>query len=143
MAISRSALAVAVGAVHHVAQHAQTEVAPDRARSGLQRVGGTHHGADDPNGLGSLDHHREDRTGGDVLDQLAVEGLAHVLGVVLSRHLFGHHEQAGHLDGQTPALHAADDLSDQTPSDTTGLHQDKRTFDHFSSDDQARRARIF
>src|SRR3954454_58005 len=72
-----------VAAVDQVLGQLDAQVTADGARRGLLRVGGAHEGADDlPGVAGSLDHHDQGGSAGDEVDEIAVERLALVLGVV-------------------------------------------------------------
>ena len=73
-----------VGAVDEVLGEERAEVAADGAGGGLERVGGAHHRADGlPGVLGALETNiSETGPAADELDELAVERLALVLGVV-------------------------------------------------------------
>src|SRR5262245_31033644 len=72
-----------VRAVHHVLADLDREVAADRPGSGFERVRGADHLAGGADGVLALEDERDDRAGGDELDELAEERLALVLGVVL------------------------------------------------------------
>ena len=74
---------VGVRAVDHVLADLEREVAADRARRGLERVGRADDLARGDDGLVALEDHGDQRAGGDELDELAEERLALVLGVVL------------------------------------------------------------
>ena len=56
---------------------------------GLERVRGADHLAGGLDRLVALEHHRDERAGGDELDELAEERLAVVLGVVLLGQVLG------------------------------------------------------
>ena len=62
---SRSADSARVRAVDHVLADLDGEVAADRAGGGLERVGRADHLARGAHGLVALEHHRDERAGGD------------------------------------------------------------------------------
>src|SRR5262245_34977822 len=73
-----------VAPVDEVLRDLDAEIAADRARSRVPRVGRAHHRAHDlPRVLRALDHHRDDRAPAHERDEVVVEALADVLGVVL------------------------------------------------------------
>ena len=117
-----------VGAVDHVLADRDREVAADRAGGGLERVGRADHlagGAD--RGL-ALEDERDDRAGGDELDELAEERLAVVLGVVLLGEVLGDRHVLGGDDRQALALEAGDDLTGEPARERVGLDQDQGSF---------------
>jgi hypothetical protein len=73
----------------------------------------------------AFEHHRHERARGDELDQLAEEGLALVLGVVLlgQRGVHGHELQR--RDPQPLALEAGDDLAGQVTGEGVWLYEDQ------------------
>ena len=71
--------------MHDVLADLESEVATDGAGRRFDGVGDAHHGADRLHRPGALDDHRDERTAGDEVDQLAEERLLGVLGVVLVR----------------------------------------------------------
>ena len=76
----------------------------------------------------ALDDHREHRRAGDEVDQLAVERLAVVLGVVALREALVDHAQLGGDDAAGPCARAADDLADRPRSTASGLAMTKVRF---------------
>ena len=93
----------------------------------LERVGGADHLARGLDRLLALEHHRDDRAGGDELDELAEERLAVVLGVVLLGEVLGHLHVAHGDDLQALALEAGDDLAGQAAGEGVGLDEDERS----------------
>ena len=81
-AISRSAVSGRVRAVHEVERDLDREVAADRTGRSLERIGRADHLSRRCDRALSLEHHRDQRTARDELDQLAEERLLGVLGVV-------------------------------------------------------------
>ena len=113
-------------AVDQVLGEEDAEVAADRAGRGLAGVGGAHHRADDlPGVLRPLDHHDQRRRPADEGDELVVERLALVLGVVAAGQLGVDRAQLGGDDGEVAALEAADDLADESTLDGVGLADDE------------------
>ena len=74
----------------------------------------------------ALEHHRHQRAGGDEVDQLLVERLALVLGVVLRGQLAGHGHQLQGDEPQSLALEAGDYLARQVAGKGIGLDKDER-----------------
>src|SRR5262245_28705683 len=76
-----------VGAVDEVVRHGKGEVAADRPRRGVGRVGGAHRGPDDTDRALTFERESERRRGGDELDELPEKRLLGVLGIVPLREL--------------------------------------------------------
>src|SRR5215217_1683568 len=115
-----------VRAVDQIRLDFEAVVAADRARRGLERVGGTDHLARGHDGLVALQHERDERAAGDELHKVAEEGPLAVLGVVL----FGQVALDGHVlqshDPEPLALEAGDDLAREAALERVRLHQDER-----------------
>ena len=109
----------------HVLADRDGEVAADRAGGGLERVGRADHLAGGAHGLVALEHHRDERAGGDEAHELAEERLAVVLGVVLLSELGVHRHVAERHDAQALALEAGDDLAGQVARERVRLDQDE------------------
>ena len=109
----------------HVLAHRDGEVAADRAGGGLERVGRADHLARGADCLLALEHHRDERAGGDEAHELAEERLAVVLGVVLLGQLRVHRHVAERDDAQALALEAGDDLAGQVARERIRLDQDE------------------
>src|SRR5919202_761978 len=104
-----------VGAVDEVVRHVQGQVAADGSWVCLGGGGRAHGAPDDLDRTFALDPHRDDRGGGDELDQLPEKGLLAMLGVVLLRQ-FAAHVHEPHLPNvEALVLQAAYDLPYQTP----------------------------
>ena len=102
------------------------EIAADRARGRLSGVGGTHHRAHDlPGVLGTLDDEHQRRRAGDELDELPVEALALVLGVVLGRGVAIDRPQLGGNQLQALGLEAGEDLTGEAALHGVGLGDDE------------------
>ena len=71
------------------------------------------------------DDHDHGRAPADELDEVAVEGLAGVLGVVPARRLGIDRAQLSRHDAKALSLESADDLADQTPFHGIGLADDQ------------------
>ena len=104
----------------------EPEVAPDRARGRLQRVGGADYLPGGGHGLVALDHHRHERPASDELDQVPEEGLLAVLGVVPLGHVAVHGHVLHGNDRQTLALEARDHLAREPAGERVWLDQDQR-----------------
>src|SRR5918992_4073323 len=114
-----------VGAVDEVRLDLQPEVAADRARGRLERVGGADHLARRGHGLVALEHERHQRAAGNEVDEVSEERLLAVLGVVLLGQL-AIDAHVLHGDDREPlALEPADDLAGQAALERVRLHQDQ------------------
>ena len=92
----------------------------------VARVGRAHHRAHDlPGVLGTLDDEHERRRPADEGDQVVVERLALVLGVVAAGQLGVDGAQLGGDQREALALEAADDLADEAAFDGVGLADDE------------------
>lgn len=103
-----------VGAVDNVAAHVDRIVAPDRPWRGGERIGGPDHGPASLDNVLPLPHHRHHRPRGDVVHQLAEEGLALVLTIVDIGQVAAGHQ---HLDPHQlvpTLLKALDNVTHQT-----------------------------
>src|SRR5690242_16873461 len=120
-----------VGAVHEVLAHLDREVAPDRARSRITRVGDAHHRAHHLEGvLRPLHHERHERAARDEADELTEERLALVLGVV---RLGGRRVERAELhrdDREVLGLDAPDDLAGEAALDGVRLAEDEGAVGH-------------
>jgi hypothetical protein len=74
----------------------------------------------------ALEHHRDERAGGDELDELAEERLVEVLGVVTLRQLAGHRQHAQRDGHESLALEPHEDLAAQSARIGIGLGEDER-----------------
>ena len=79
----------------------------------------------------ALEHHRDDRAGGDEVDELAEERPLGVLGVVALGQLAGDGHVAQRDDLQALALEAGDDLAAQGAGEGVGLYEDQRSVHGF------------
>ncbi len=66
-----------------------------------------------------------------MLDEIVVEVLALMLGVVSLSHLAGDHKHSGHPDYQAPPLDSTNHFADKASSDATRLDQHQRPFHEF------------
>src|SRR5258707_5833883 len=115
-----------VRAVHHVGANLDREVAANRAGGRLQGVGRADQLPRRPDGVGALEHHRQDRARGDEVDELPEERPLGVLGVVLLGKLPRDRHVAKGDDLQPLALEAGDDLAAERTGEGVGLYEDQR-----------------
>src|SRR5436190_14892998 len=97
-----------IRAVHEVVGHRQREVAADRARRGILRIGRPHRRPDDGDRVLALDDERQGRGRRDELDQLAEEGLLAMLAVVLLAERSVDADELGRTQYEAPALESPD-----------------------------------
>src|SRR4029079_15421345 len=114
-----------VRAVHHVLPDGDREVAADRPGRRLDRVRRADDLARGGDGLVALEDHRDERAGGDELDELAEERLAVVLGVVALGEVLVHGHLLQRHEAQALAFEAGDDLAGQAARERVGLDQDE------------------
>src|SRR5258708_1351532 len=115
-----------VRAVHHVGAHLDREVAANRAGGRLQGVGRADQLPRRPDGVGALEHHRQDRARGDEVDELPEERPLGVLAVVLPGKPPPDRHVAKGDDLQPLALEAGDDLAAERTGEGVGLYEDQR-----------------
>src|SRR4051794_5651863 len=120
-----------VGPVHDVRPGLEGEVAADGARDGLlDGVGAAGDLAEGGDGAGALDDHGRHGCRGDEGDQLLVEALALVLGVVLLGETTVDRLQLQRHEAQALALDARHDLPDQAALHAVGLDQHQGALVH-------------
>src|SRR3954468_8426795 len=110
-----------VGTMDHVLADLDREVAADGSGRRLQRVRGADHLAGGLDRLLALEHHRDQRSRGDELHEIAEERLALVLGVVALGGLLVELHVLERDDPEALALEAADDLPRQPPRERVRL----------------------
>src|SRR5204863_2585729 len=93
-----------------------------------ERVGGADHLAGGLDRRLALEHHRDERAGGDEVDELTEERLAVVLGVVLLGGVLVERHQLQRGEGQALALEAGDDLAAEAAREGVGLDEDEGAF---------------
>src|SRR6266851_5038271 len=89
------------------------------------RAGHRPEGLDGPR---ALDHHGDERPGGDEIDQRSVERLANMLGVVRLSGTAPQGTQFQRHDPQALPLESRYHIADQTSAHSVGLDQDQATF---------------
>src|SRR5207248_1013097 len=115
-----------VRAVNQVLGQLDGQVSSDGSGRRLAGIGDPHDPAHDGVGvLRALDHQQDRGRAGDERHQVAVEGLAFVLGVVAALRLLVDAAQLHGDDAQLLAFQAGDDLAHQTALDSVGLADDK------------------
>ena len=125
---SRLRARLRVGAVHDVLREQRREVAADRAGRRVGGIGRAHHRADAGDRVLAADGEGEDGAGRDERDELAEEGLALVLGVVLLREGAGDLQEAGAAQLVAATLEAGDDLAAEPAADAVRLDEDECGF---------------
>ena len=113
----------------HVEGDLERVVATDRARRGLDRVGRPDQLAGSHDGFAALQHHRHNRPRCDELDQVGVERLAFVLGVVLRGLLLADPQQLHAPDREPAALEASQDLTGQPAGVSIGFDHHERALE--------------
>ena len=117
-----------VGAVHEIEGDLGAELAPDRAGVRLRRIGGADHLARRLDCVRPLEHHRDQLTASDELDELTEERLVGVLLVVdVGDVLIGPHQLEGD-EAEPLALEAGDDLASETALECVGFDEDQGAF---------------
>ncbi len=112
--------------MNDVLRQLERKISPDRAGCGIERIGLAHHLADGRHRARALERQRDDRTGGDEVDQLAEERALAVLGVVrLCGGAVELHE-AHAAKAEAAALEAADDFGHQRAAYRIGPEQNER-----------------
>src|SRR5918997_6135422 len=117
-----------VGAVDEVIWETQSQISADGAGGGLGGVRRAHKATGDLDRAFALDPHRDDRGGGDELDQPLEKGFLAVLFVVLLGQLPAHVHEPHLPDVEALVLDAAQDLPDQTPPYTIAFYEYERLF---------------
>src|SRR6202035_447836 len=105
----------------------------DRAGQRLDRVGRAGQGTERLDGPVALRHQRDQRAGGDEIDQFAEEGPFRVLGVVRLR---GVDLDCAHLKRdylETLALNSGNDITDDVAANAVRFDQDKGALRHYYS----------
>src|SRR5450759_2261715 len=116
--------------MHQVLADLERVVTPQRSRVRLHRVGHPHqptHPVDRP---GTLDHDRDQRSGGDEVDQLAEERLLGLLGVVLLGRGPVQRAQLQRHQRQTLALQPGDHLAGEATAYAVGLDENESALGH-------------
>jgi len=111
--------------VNDVASKIDAEVAADRTGKRLLRISLSHHLTTGQGSVLALPHHRNNRSGGDEVDQLGIKWLVLQVDVMLADVLFGSlHELHG--DELEPSLfESLDDVANESTLDAVGLHHDE------------------
>jgi len=113
-----------------VLAHGEGEVATDRARRRLDRVGRAGQGAERLDRSLPLHHERHQRARGDELHELAEERPLDVLGVMGLGRLAVERTKLGGNQSQPLRLESRDHLADQAAADAVGLDQDQGALGH-------------
>src|SRR5436190_14849565 len=114
-----------VGAVDEVVRHRERQVAANRTRCRLGRIGRADRRAQRCDRSLSLDDERERRARGDELDELAEERLLPVFGVVRLAELAADVNQLSGPEREPAAFDAREDLAGEAPLDRVRLDQDQ------------------
>ena len=131
-----------VGAVDEVVRHRGREIAADRARRRVGRVRRAHQSCARGDRILARGRRAQHGPGGDEVDELAEEGLARVLGVVLSRELRDDRQEPRAAQLEAAALEARHDLAGEAAPDGVGLDQDECGLDAPSAAESSRRGSV-
>src|SRR6185437_8866180 len=122
-----------VAAVHDVLRDLQGVVAADGAGRGLHRVGGAGQRAERLDGPLALGDDRDQRAGGDEIDQFAEEGPFRVLGIVRVRGVPVDCSQFKRDHFQALALNSGNYVPDDAALYAVRLDEDKGALCHYGS----------
>src|SRR2546423_2009931 len=112
--------------MHQIPQADQRVIAADRAFAGLVRAGRAHHRADHGDRVRAFEDGRHDRRRRDHSDEIVVEELSLVDGVMLLRHRAVHLQKTKRGEAQSAFLETREDFEGDPPLQRVGFQHDER-----------------